>query len=87
MNFADPEMKAILRRAVVHGKPRMFAMFGTLKHYPDQLLVGWGMELPAGGGALFQWLENRVIHTADSADRVAQLQAIVGDFEFVWVDE
>lgn len=87
MDFTEPEMRTMLRRAVREGKPRMFALHGVLKHYPGQLLVGWGMELPAGGGAVFQWLENRIIHQAESADRVLQLQQIIGDFELTWVDE
>jgi hypothetical protein len=35
----------------------------------------------------FQWLENRVIHQAEPADRVFQLQQIIGDFEMTWLDE
>jgi len=87
MDLTEPATQTMLRRAVKEGKPRLFALYGALKHYPDQLLVGWGMELPADGGALFQWLENRVIHRADSADQVFQLQQIIGDFEMTWLDE
>jgi hypothetical protein len=81
MNLAE-----ILEEIAVEDRPRLFAIYGTFKRYPDEPLLGWGMELPDGGGALFSLAGHRSVHTADSAERVLALQSVIGDVQLKWLD-
>ncbi|WP_116042889.1 hypothetical protein [Amycolatopsis palatopharyngis] len=80
------DLTELLEVAAVEGRPRRFAIYGTLKRYPDEPLLGWGIELPDGGGTLFSWASSRSVHTADSAARVLALQSIIGDVRLKWLD-
>lgn len=81
------DLHTAMEEAAVVGKPRVFAIYGTFKREPDEPLLGWGMELPTGG-ALFRYAGERAsTHTADTAERLLEVQSIIGDVQLKWLDE
>lgn len=80
-------MDTAIERAAEYGKPRVFAIYGRYKRRPDEPLLGWGMELPSGG-ALFRYAgERNGTHTADTAERLLEVQSIIGDVQLKWLDD
>jgi hypothetical protein len=80
------DLTEILEEVAVEDRPRLFAIYGTLRRDPAEPLLGWGIELQDGGGTMFSWAGNRSIHTADTAARVLQVQSIIGNVHLKWLD-
>ncbi|QWF80392.1 hypothetical protein HUW46_03813 [Amycolatopsis sp. CA-230715] len=74
-----------LARAAVDNKPRMFSIYGTLRRYPEEPVIGWGMEFPDGDGTIFRFLGSSGIHTSESPERVFKLQQVIADVDFTWL--
>ncbi|OZM72597.1 hypothetical protein CFN78_13210 [Amycolatopsis antarctica] len=82
---AEP-LRSMLANAAEDLKPRLFAIYGTEKQEPDELVLGWGMEFANDDGAVFRKCGSRSIHTGDTAERLFRTQSIVGDVELKWLD-
>ncbi|MEV6827628.1 hypothetical protein [Amycolatopsis sp. NPDC051102] len=76
----------VIEELALAGKPRLFTVFGTAHHLEGTPLIGWGIELQHGGGALFRYSGQRSIHSSDTAERLLRVQRRLGDVELRWLD-
>ena len=76
----------VIEELALAGKPRLFTVFGTATSFDDAPLIGWGMELRDGGGALFRYSGHRSIHSSDTAEGLLRVQRRIGDVELRWLD-
>lgn len=76
-----------LDEAAVAGKPRLFAIHGLGVVPPHTVLLGWGMEFPDGGGAVFGKPGSAPVHRSESADRIWRALSTVAEVRLTWLDQ
>lgn len=86
MDVERTPYQRMIEKLAVEGKPRLFTVFGIANCFDDAPLIGWGMELRNGGGALFRYSGHHSIHSSDTAEGLLRVQRRIGDVELRWLD-
>ncbi|MDV6011005.1 hypothetical protein [Haloechinothrix sp. LS1_15] len=81
----DPELLDELSAIAHEDPPLLFAIYGTYRRDPTIPILGWGIEFPTGG-TLYRSAYDRTIHSSDTAERVLEVQSIIGHVRLTWLN-